>query len=315
MGLVDIAIPVTIAQSDQWWLPLMTRILEWERSGIVNRIMTSYGAMPDKSKNLTVDEMLKARERALLAAKGQNGNNDGLTSYNRDALVEASKADDASEWLFFIDHDTVPPLDGLPRLLSLHRPFVAGVYHHRNNPYLPHLYRRDPETGLFRTLTDYERGALIEVDATGMGCTLIHMDVFNAIHDQYRQFMRPNGTRFLVHEDDVSEERFPSRFHDKERVYVNEYGGHAVTPVKLVPPDIEERFDYPYFEMEHGRTEDIGFCERAQRCGFRIYVDTSVECQHLQLLPVTGDHFRSVRDEMKIVGGMPSSVTVGGVLK
>lgn len=293
---VDIAIPAYGAQPHYWWLPLMERYSLWRRD-IPGRLIVSSSAMPDTSKNMSIGSML--------------GNNDSLTSHNRNRLVDEFE----SEWIFFIDHDTLPPVDALPRLLALQRPIVAGVYYHRNEPHMPLMYRQQAN-GLYRVVSDYERGALIEVDATGMGCTLIHRDVFIDIMNNYVRLVRSNGTSFLVHKDDIADQPLASRFRtDAPVVFGDERGLHYVEPVKpFVEPNPGKRTEFPFFDMEHGRTEDIPFCERARRVGYSIYVDTSVECEHWHMFPVTGDHFAGLRAEAKLSGEIQAAIAPGGMV-
>lgn len=292
---VDVAVPVSGHQSSYWWGPLMERYAAW-REHIPGRLITTGAAMPDHTKNMAIEAM-------------QVGKNAGLTSYNRNELVKRF----TSEWILFIDHDTLPPADALPRLLALQKPIVGGVYYSRNSPHYPLLYRRQPN-GLYKTITDFERGALVEVDATGMGCTLIHRDVFVDIMQNYTRLQRANGSTFLVHNDDLDTRALPSRFRtDQPTVYGDERGLMYVEPVRVLPPHLEEQFDFPFFTMEHGRTEDFDFCEKAKRVGYRIYVDTSVECDHWQQIAIEGQHFRHLRTEAKIGGALPPHMSAGGV--
>ena len=56
-------------------------------------------------------------------------------------------------------------------------------------------------------------------------------------------------------------------------------------------PTTEEQY-FPYFMLEFGRTEDMWFYETAIRVGYKPYVDTSVECQHITEKVVCGDTYR-----------------------
>lgn len=315
---VNVCVPVIGLQSSKWYVPMMDRIMRWkdiedteiefmtEGPTFSNegtpvereiRLLTPESAIPSVSKNIGMDAIVGS----------QNGTNDYLTSHNRNKLVE--RAD--GEWIFFIDYDTVPPEDALPRLLSLKRPFCGGVYYHRNEPHMPLLYWRNPESGLYGVIADYEKGALIEVDATGMGCTLIHRQVFEDIKDNYRQFSRANGSRMLVHKDDVIREGVPSRLRQPNVVVETEKGWWHMQQVEPTNATIQDTKAFPFFEMEHERTEDMGFCERAKRIGYEIVIDTTIECQHWHMLPVEGHHFRAIRNEAKIAGELPTAIGEG----
>lgn len=313
---VSVCVPIIGLQSSRWYVPMMQRIIAWNRSNLDIEFLTHGptttdelaehdndirlvcpgSAIPSVSKNNGLDEIFS-----------QNGTNDTLTSHNRNALAEKA----TGEWIFFIDYDTVPPLDALPRLLALDRPFCGGVYYHRNDPHMPLLYWRNPETGLYGVIADYEKGALVEVDATGMGCTLIHRQVFDDIVANYRQFSRSDGSQMLVHVDDIKRDKVPSRMRKDGIVYDTGQGYYHVNKVAPTMAEVMDEKPFPFFEMEHERTEDMGFCERAKRVGYDIVVDTSIECQHWHYMPITGDMFHEVRATGKIRGSLPRTIGEG----
>lgn len=318
MQKINVCVPVIGLQSSKWYVPIMDRIIKWQKldgfevdfviegptftnEEMLLRILTPESAIPSVSKNIGMDAVMKD------PYVSQNGTNDTLTSHNRNRLVD--RAD--GEWIFFIDYDTVPPADALPRLLSLRHPFCGGVYYHRNVPHMPLLYWRNPETGLYGVIADYEKGALIHVDATGMGCTLIHRQVFEDIKTHYRQFSRVDGSRMLIHEDDIVQERMPSRLRRENYIIETERGWWHVQQVNPTSAEIVDNKPYPFFEMEHERTEDMGFCERAKRVGYDIVVDTSIECEHWHFMPITGQMFRDVKDDAKIRGELPQTIGEG----
>ena len=47
-----------------------------------------------------------------------------------------------------------------------------------------------------------------------------------------------------------------------------------------------------FFELRFGRTEDMGFFEKARRVGHQLWLDTSVECGHLKEQAITGKEYR-----------------------
>lgn len=94
----------------------------------------------------------------------------------RNAIVEMA-LEDKIEWLFFLDYDVSPPPNALIKLLSLKVPIAAGVYHLKQVPSQPLIMIK----GWEKAFEEYDYGDLIKADAVGMGCTLIHMDVFRKI--------------------------------------------------------------------------------------------------------------------------------------
>lgn len=291
---IQIAVPAIGLQPPQWWGAIMQRLIRWSREYEIDLLMAA-SAMPDDAKNQCI------RQWDLL-----NGKNGTLTHENRNALVGGFQAD----WLFFIDYDTVPPLDALPRLLAHNHPFVCGVYYHRNSPHAPLVYKRQ-ETGLYAVLTDFEPGTIFYEPGlgTGLGCALIHREVFEGIRGHYRQVMRPDGSRYLVHQADILHTGVPGKIRREDTLYLGGDGKAVYVQKALaVDPALEANRAYPYFDMEHGRTEDLGFCERAERVGYTPKIDTGITCEHWHLFPITSDHFVTLRDEAKLAGVLPSEV-------
>jgi hypothetical protein len=65
----------------------------------------------------------------------------------------------------------------------------------------------------------------------------------------------------------------------------------------LIRTEVFLNMDYPWFEFtktEAGKVvgEDVGFCKKAKKAGYKIYVDTSINCGHMGLLEVNaGTYF------------------------
>lgn len=94
---------------------------------------------------------------------------------------------DGVEWLFFMDYDVAPPPNALIKLLNLKTDIAAGVYHAKQVPSYPLILVK----GHPYAFEDYEVGDLIKVDGVGMGCTLIHMDVFRKIQPPWFRTIQP----------------------------------------------------------------------------------------------------------------------------
>lgn len=108
----------------------------------------------------------------------------------RNQLVRMALKD--SEYMFFLDSDVVPPVDAILVLLSLRLPFVCGLYWskrqsskypgghwvawHSLKPDVPLLPDNIPKT------------SLVEVEAVGMGCCLIHRKVFEKMEKAYGEW-------------------------------------------------------------------------------------------------------------------------------
>lgn len=206
------------------------------------------------------------------------------TDRNRNTIADAFMQGKA-DWLLWIDTDNTIPLGGVRRLLDTQKEIVGGLYYQKAKPYLPVAYTRNPN-GRYSNIKDWNRGELLPVDAIGMGATLTHRCVYEAIKDNYRVFQRWTGGITTIHKDEFSgilRTEFPSD--PKPRVKGSQYREW------LIIPTTEEQY-FPYFMLEFGRTEDMWFYETAIRVGYKPYVDTSVECQHITEKVVCGDTYR-----------------------
>jgi len=180
------------------------------------------------------------------------------------------------------------------------KPFIAGVYYRRKPPCDPLIYRR-LETGWYNSLlpdTDYTTGDIIPIDAAGMGCTLIHRSVFDAVIDTHFLYRRQSGSFGFMHYDKV----FPAKETDimptRHGVYTWAEQGVAVyteivKPFKYSQLLPNERA--PFFALEYGRTEDFHFCELTKAAGVQMWAHTGVECNHWGDAPINRTQFEQVR--------------------
>jgi hypothetical protein len=112
--------------------------------------------------------------------------NVGLTTRSRNVVVKTFLEQTDAEWLLMIDSDERLSLQAWHKLLDAahdkDRPIVSGLVfaaffdgEDSLRP-VPTIYRMDPEKGL-EAIDGYPIDELIEVDATGTGCLLIHRSV------------------------------------------------------------------------------------------------------------------------------------------
>ena len=142
--------------------------------------------------NGTIDAMLAID--LIHIAKERNGHFDhmvqvgniGLTTRSRNVVVKTFLEQTDAEWLLMIDSDERLSLEAWHKLLDAahdkDRPIVSGLVfaaffdgEDSLRP-VPTIYRMDPEKGL-EAIDGYPIDELIEVDATGTGCLLIHRSV------------------------------------------------------------------------------------------------------------------------------------------
>ena len=126
----------------------------------------------------------------------------GQLHNGRNSVVRAFLDDSSADWLWFIDADMGFDPETVDRLLAVahptDRPIVGGLcfaqkhdgfgdygaLRYRLTPTVYRMYETDDEVG-FVPVFDYPRDQVIEVDATGAACFLVHRTVLEqlrAIH-------------------------------------------------------------------------------------------------------------------------------------
>ena len=119
--------------------------------------------------------------------------NIGLTTRSRNLVVKTFLETTNAAWLLMIDSDERLSIENFNKLVDAahdkDRPIVSGLVFAAffdNDDALrpvPTIYRMDPEKGL-EAIDDYPIDELIEVDAVGTGCILIHRDVLLEMQKQ-----------------------------------------------------------------------------------------------------------------------------------
>lgn len=258
---VDIGVACSGAQRPEWWNGVMSELLAEQRAGVeIGRIHAISSANPDHNKNAVID--LK-RQR--------------LTDANRNTILGGFLEGD-SEWLWFLDDDTVPPKGALSQLLSLEKEAVGGVYVQDKGHCPPIAYLRQPN-GLYAAIWQYPHGAIMQIDSIGMGCTLVHRSVFEKIRAEFRVMQRPNGSLYPVHRSKFGMPKGSTLKKDAPPIFV----GDGYLCVKVVDWDENDERTFPYFAMEYCRTEDHHFWELAEQVGVKPFIDTTLFCKHLKV--------------------------------
>jgi len=117
--------------------------------------------------------------------------NIGLTTRSRNIVVKTFLETTDSEWLLMIDSDERLSVDAWLKLIDtahhIDRPIVSGLVfaaffdNDDNLRPVPTIYRMI-ESGL-ESIDNYEVDSVMEVDATGTGCLLIHRSVLEKIRE------------------------------------------------------------------------------------------------------------------------------------
>lgn len=210
------------------------------------------------------------------------------TDNNRNAIVEGFRQSKA-DWLAWWDADNAQHLSWIHRLLEGQRELSGGIYFRRSlGEPTPVAYLRGKD-GRYSPISGYTRGEILPVDAAGMNCVLTHRSVYEAIEKQYEQYITSWGARVLIHEDDIQ-----GHILDNDRDVTDDQVIDGQWRVRLRPmPHRKDGEDtFPFFRQEYNRTEDFPFWEAAQRSGFQMWLDTSIECKHYADVGIDGSHYR-----------------------
>ena len=224
-----------------------------------------------------------------------------MVDANRNLIVDRFRKNAVPigvEWLLWIDSDTRLTPGYTRALLDAGKTMVSGMYYGKSPETHPIAYVRN-EYG-YEPLTVWEKGELREVDGAGLGCVLTHKSVYDDIEKTWVRFKMAGGGDTLVFKDDVVGEARKDASHKNDRKVIN---GQLHTRLYPVPENVSSKF--PFFVLEHQRTEDFWFFEKAQRAGHKLYLDTLLECGHVGQKIYTGEDYRERLEGWSIVKKPP----------
>lgn len=103
----------------------------------------------------------------------------------RNLVVEKFLDDTDADWLFMCDTDMMFTGGAISRLIQFGEPVISGVYLTSGEKPKPCMYNRIAETGeQYVPVQEWKSGDLLEVDAVGAGCLLVHRDVYRDIREK-----------------------------------------------------------------------------------------------------------------------------------
>jgi hypothetical protein len=177
-------------------------------------------------------------------------------------------------YVLFRDDDVLAPRDTLAKLLGRLGPkakafpeqcydILGGVVYSKQTPPSPMIYLEGNQGGY----EDWEFNELLQVDAIGMGCSLIPIGALIATLPNVRTWR-------------CSQPPYKCR---ASWSIEHEEGGKCPECDQDLKPDWFKTIrDYadrePYGPMSC--TEDAYFCELVRESGGRVFVDTGVQCKH-----------------------------------
>lgn len=254
---LSIGVPFYGNVAGEWWTQMLQFVATLATQLTIREIITCGTMTADHSRNLIAGDFLKSD----------------------------------AEWLFWVDSDTMPPAGCVERMLANGKTLVSGVYYGKNPPHPPIAYYK--HNGGYRPIdlaVRWEKGEILKVDSAGMGCMLTHRSVFEDIQKNHQVFQQEGGGLHVVHNNDV----LGSVRASNGLAYSHEHDGKMYKgqlKLRMMNPTLAN-LRFPFFMIDHLRTEDIFFFELAQRVGHSLYLDTSIECGHLRNVPFTGANYR-----------------------
>lgn len=261
MDRVAIGIPAFGRQDPLWWGPLVSKVAQLPKQGIqFDGLILSTSMNTDHNRNSITRKFLNEYED--------------------------------TEWLFWIDADTIVPDGAIRRMIDTGHKLVSGVYYGKGEKdgikFPPIAYFKNPDSGghndIYRSM-HWERGEIIPVDSAGAGCLLVHRTVFQDIRKEYTVLQRKRtGSLIPIKKDKMTGDLRNSHHFDGLTI-------DGVLHERLIEPTLND-WKFPYFALEFGTTEDFWFFNMAREVGHKLWLDTSVECGHLRAATVTGEDFR-----------------------
>jgi hypothetical protein len=120
----------------------------------------------------------------------------GVISRLRNQVVATFLEKTTDDWLLQIDADEIITIEHFKKLIAAadktERPIVSGIVHaawDTANLYpepVPCVFKVGEDGGLF-ALHEYPEDSIVEIDAAGTGCILVHRSVFEAMRDKADQ--------------------------------------------------------------------------------------------------------------------------------
>lgn len=144
--------------------------------------------------NLVVDLLQIRTQRGHQMDEFFQVSNIGLLTRSRNLLVKTFLDKSKADWLLMIDADERLTIETWDKLTSAahnkERPIVSGLvfaafFDDEDGSLrpIPTIYRELPESGL-QAIDDYPLDEVIEVDAAGTGCLLIHRSILELLQEK-----------------------------------------------------------------------------------------------------------------------------------
>jgi hypothetical protein len=165
------------------------------------------------------------------------------------------------EWLFFIDHDVVMPVNTFSKfneyMLDGSVPIWGGLYFTKGVPSEPLMYR-GIGTSHYR---DWKLGDKVWVDGMGLGCNMIHRSILEVVHKESPEYQIGSAVCRKVFETPSNQS-----FDAEKGVWLTTGGTEDLTFYHRLKNDgIFKKAGWPEFQKKQ----------------YPLLCDTSIFCRHI----------------------------------
>lgn len=185
-------------RGDEKHIPVDSNIFKEDRKTYVRRKRERHGGIaigfPLVDSNVPVQFFtsficMEKPNYTLLFPQLPHGPWSGSIADARNSLVKQAQQEGA-KYLLMLDTDQVYPPDTLKKLMA-HKVDICGVrVHRRYPPFDPIFFRGDVDNLNHISEEEMYSGDLVEIDATGTGCLLIDMSVFDDMEFPWFEFSK-----------------------------------------------------------------------------------------------------------------------------
>jgi len=200
------------------------------------------------------------------------------------------------EYFFLMDDDMLCQPGHLARLLSYKLDIVCGIATVRRDPPVPNIrfWNKEKEGYVDPLEWDFDSNKLMEIDGAGAAYMLVHRRVLEKMGEAYRScyFEREEDKR-KVPDDGCGSRACIDAYWDKKEKRRRDLFAGSTAPGgdwKFADGWWFQFLDNIVDSQQGELGEDLGFCWKAKKLGFRIYADPQVLPGHI------GDYGFSIMD-------------------
>lgn len=218
-----------------------------------------------------------------------------------------------AEYFLLLDDDMLCQPHYLTRMLSYKKDIVTGIATVRRDPPRPNIRLWDPKKNFFITPLewDWDSNRLMEIDAVGAAFMLVKRQVFERM-----------GAAWLrcEFERQADKAKYPQMEHTIDAHWDTITEARQQRFLEATGPGSDwKKADQWWFQFipdqqgtgEYG--EDIGFCLKAKKLGYKIFADPQILPGHIGSYGYSIADYRDWVQQGKDLGEIPESVAANDV--